>query len=357
MEKTRVILSSFAVERGNYTISQVTTGLINTSYKISDNTGKGKYFLQQIDHEVFRDVPGLMNNIVATINHLRKSQTVEQLELVTLKESEEYLYSSHGEYWRLYHFVEGKSYQRATLPVLAREAGHGFGMFLRAITDLDSQMLVETIPGFHDIFLRHEQFTSAKSQASHSRLAKADEQIHFADEQVVKMKDYYLHLVARAPQRVTHNDTKLSNLIFDDEDRARVVVDYDTLMPGYLPLDYGDAVRTICSTTVEDSTDLNSTRYEETLIREFTTAFAGNLKAELSSEEFSLLPMAACYMPFIMGLRMLTDYLNDDIYYSTSHIEHNLDRAKNQFKLYTSGMTMQEQIHNIVNNQSQKKNE
>jgi Ser/Thr protein kinase RdoA (MazF antagonist) len=352
MDNIREILAAFAIEPGDYSFQNNKHGLINKSYKVTDATGQGCYFLQKIDHGVFKNVEGLMNNIAVTVAHLGNKKTIPYLELIPLQNQERYLYTDGASYWRLYRYVMGKTYLRAENPGLAAEAGKAFGQFLGALADLDSIKLIETIPRFHDIFLRHEQFIAAKAGASEERLVQAEESIKIVEGEINRLKDYYEELIQVATKRITHNDAKLSNLLFDKDNKAKVVVDYDTLMPGYQALDYGDAVRTICSSTVEDSDDLANTFYNEMLIQVFTENFVTSLGPVLSEQERALLPMAACYMPFIMGLRMLTDYLNNDIYYSTEYPEHNLVRARNQFTVYMNGLKLQPQINNIVKNLS-----
>ena len=164
--------------------------------------------------------------------------------------------------------------------------------------------------------------------------------------------EYYSELCKQCPLQVTHNDTKMNNLIFSNSGDA-VVVDYDTIMPGYIALDYGDSVRTICSTTAEDSIDLDEIGYDLSMIRSFSHSFIKALNLNKKSQDLDFLARATCFMPFLMGLRMLTDYLNNDIYYSTNYSDHNLDRAKNQFTLYRKGMALLPQINTLISSKNQ----
>jgi thiamine kinase-like enzyme len=163
-----------------------------------------------------------------------------------------------------------------------------------------------------------------------------------------KVTDIYHHIINTCPVRATHNDTKLGNLLFDDLNKGIVVVDYDTFMPGYLPLDFGDTIRSLCSTTDEDDPDLVNTRFDLMIFQSFATTFIEELKGSITEAEINSFPLAVPYMPFLMGLRMLTDYLNNDIYYRIQYEEHNFDRASNQLKLYSSGTEQQKDIDKIV---------
>ena len=344
------VLSAFDIRPDDYICISEKNGLINKSYKVKDSSGTNRYFLQQIDHDIFKDVIGLMKNIEQTINHLQKTNDVAHLNLIALKENNGYLYLDSSSYWRLYEFVPGKTYFRATNERMALEAGKGYGDFLKAIAGLNHEDYVETIPRFHDLVLRLEQFEASHKNASKERLETAKDQLSFVDSERRQLQDYYEELVAISRKQVTHNDTKLSNLLFDDDSKAKLVVDYDTLMPGYYALDYGDSIRTLCSTTEEDSDEIETTEYIAEFIEAFTQEFLKRISGELNDKELQLFPMAICYMPFLMGLRMLTDYLNNDVYYSTSYPEHNLVRAKNQFALYASGVSFQDHLNNIVSN-------
>ena len=343
------ILCHFAIEAEEYSFKEINNGLINNSFHVANEAGKPKYFLQQIDDKVFKNIEGLMNNIEVVINHLKKNQTeVQHLELIKLRAEDKTLLNSKNTFWRLYKFVEGQTYFRAENNALATEAGQAFGDFLGAIADINPSDLVETIPRFHDMELRYQQFLASVETASPERLAATEQLRSLVEQQIVEMLKYYSAIKTSCRKQVTHNDTKLSNLIFDDSGKAKMVIDYDTLMPGYIPLDYGDSVRTICSTTVEDSKELEHTAYDLDLLRSFTNAFIDSLGKALNRKELAFLPKAICYMPFIMGLRMLTDYLNGDIYYSIKYPAHNFDRAANQFTLYMSGLDIQDELDNIV---------
>ena len=258
------VLGKFNIPQCNYKLDPVKHGLINKSYEVIDQgTNQKVYFLQQIDHNAFSDIEGIMSNISLVTNHF-KEQTKSPVHLDTkeIKSGANYYKSETGEYWRLYNYVEGNTYYRAVNKQIAAEAGKIFGDFLSALQGIDIALMQTTIPGFHDIDLRYEQFNKSLTTAKPSRKDKAKTLIRLVRENINYVKDIYHEIINNCPARVTHNDTKLSNLLFDDQQKGICVVDYDTLMPGYLPLDFGDSVRTICSSTVEDDTNLAGTYHK-----------------------------------------------------------------------------------------------
>ena len=346
----RAILTEFDIPQLDYELHAVKYGLINKSYVVSEkSTGEKLYFLQQVDHNVFKDIEGIMHNIGVVTNHFNNQlRAPRYLTTQKTKSSANYYKSSAGEYWRLYEYIAGSTYFRAENEQLAAEAGKMFGEFENALQGIDLSLMRNTIPRFHDIDLRYEQFKESLASANSARKDKAGKLIDLVNKNIKYVKDVYHDTVKTCPPRVTHNDTKLSNLLFDDQQRGICVVDYDTLMPGYLPLDFGDSVRTICSTTVEDDTDLTGTYFDLDIYRAFTTNLIMALEGLITESELSMLARTVAYMPFLMGLRMLTDYLNNDVYYTIQYEQHNFDRAANQMTLFMSGVDLLSEMNNIV---------
>ena len=344
------VLGEFNIPQHDYEQHQVKHGLINKSYEVIERSTKNKlYFLQQIDRNAFSDIEGIMHNIGVVIDHFNsQSNSPGYLATLLTRSGTNYYKSEAGEYWRLYNYVEGKTYYRAENEQIAAEAGRMFGNFLKSLQGVDLALMQTTIPGFHDIDLRYEQFKKSLTTANPERKDKANTLISLAMENINYVKDIYHQIIGNCPARVTHNDTKLSNLLFDQQQKGICIVDYDTLMPGYLALDYGDSVRTICSTTVEDDTNLAGTYYDIDIFKSFSLKFIGGLEETCTRAEINLFAKAVPYMPFLMGLRMLTDYLNNDVYYSTQYEEHNFDRASNQLALFISGAAQLDEMNNIV---------
>jgi len=349
-DNPKAILSEFDIPQHDYVLHSVKHGLINKSYAVSENSrGKKVFFLQQIDHNAFKNIEGIMHNIAVVSEHfISQPNAPRHLTVQPTNFGANYFKAETGEYWRLYDYVAGNTYYRAEDKNIAAEAGRMFGEFENALQGIDMSLVQNTIPGFHDIDLRYDQFNESLAKANSTRKEKAAGLIDLVREHINYVKAIYHDTVNTCSPRVTHNDTKLSNLLFDDNQKGICVVDYDTLMPGYLPLDFGDSVRTICSTSVEDDTDLKGTFFDIDIYRVFARNFIVAFDGSITNTEINMLPRTVAYMPFLMGLRMLTDYLNNDIYYTTQYEHHNFDRAANQMTLYMSGVDLLSEMNNIV---------
>lgn len=349
-DNLKEVLSEFDIPQPDYILHPIKHGLINKSYEVIEQPGNHKvYFLQQINRNAFKDIEGIMHNIGVVTNHFNsRPEAPGYLITQQTKSGANYYKSGVGQYWRLYNYVEGKTYYRAENEQIAGEAGKMFGEFLNALQGIDIALMQTTIPGFHDIDLRYEQFKESLKTANPARKDKAKALISLAMENINYAKDIYHEIISTCPARVTHNDTKLSNLLFDQQQKGICVVDYDTLMPGYLALDFGDSVRTICSTTVEDDTNLAGTYYDIETFKSFTISFVKGLADTITPQEINLLAKAVAFMPLLMGLRMLTDFLNNDVYYTTQYEQHNFDRAANQLTLFISGTSLVDEMNNIV---------
>lgn len=220
---------------------------------------------------------------------------------------------------------------------MAYEGGKLFGEFLNLTDDFDAKKLIEVIPNFHDMSFRYSQFQLALQSSSKERLLQAAECIDFVTE--LKEEMHILQNLKESGEiklRVTHNDTKISNALFTKDNKGLCVIDTDTVMPGIVHYDFGDAIRTICNTAAEDEINLDLVEFNLVYYKAYTKGFLEKIKDSLTPLEIKYLPLGAKTMIFIMALRFLTDYLNNDIYYKIKYPEHNLNRAKNQFKLIHS---------------------
>lgn len=343
------VIPYFDIPKGDYEYKINSKGLINKSYSIKKG-GVELYFLQQIDHSIFKDIKGLMNNIEVVCEHFNKAEkSPKHLNLIYTKDRKAFYESNQKEFWRLYEYMDGETFFKADNPIIAEGAGRGFGEFLGALSNLNPDSLSVTIPDFHDINSRLNQFNNSLESASKERLKQAKNWIELVDNKREFVKSIFSQVTSTCPQRISHNDTKLSNLLFDSQQKAKCVVDYDTLMPGYIPLDFGDSVRTICSTTKEDDPNFKGTYINITLFNSFTKSFINSVKEVITKEELKTMPKTVAYMPFLMGLRMLTDFLNNDVYYSTNYKNHNLDRAANQLTLFKNAVSLENEMNKIIN--------
>lgn len=324
---------------------ELTSGHINDTFLILTDVNE-HYVLQCINHNVFKNVPGLISNKVTVSNHLlNKLNYLSPKEIgkkvlcfIKAKSSENFYYTDGINYWNLMPYIEeGKTHEVVNNSEIAYEGGKLMGEFLNLTSDLESSKLVEVIPKFHNMSSRFQQYKLAHQSARVDRLKKAEHYINW----VSKLRDEMqilqnLKEIGKIPIRVTHNDTKISNMLFDEKNMGMCVLDTDTVMPGIVHYDFGDAIRTICNTATEDETDLSKVEFNLKFYKSYARGFLEKIGEALMPIEIKYLPLAAKTMIFIMGLRFLTDYLNNDVYFKTKYSEHNLDRAKNQFKLIDS---------------------
>lgn len=356
LNKLNSIYTYFKKDDNIVWYKQLASGHINDTYLIK--TEKNSFFiLQQINNGVFKDVPGLINNKVLISNHLqsknghlsKKELKRKVLSFVKTLKGFNYHIDNVGNYWNMMIYIsDSVTYDTVSDEEVAYEGGKLMGDFLNQTSDFDTDSLVVVIPKFHDMSFRFSQFNEALFTASDKRLVQAKKYINLVNE----LKDE-MHIIENLKAsgaikiRVTHNDTKISNILFDSNKKGLCVIDTDTVMPGIVHYDFGDAIRTICNTAAEDEKDLSKVSFNLNYYKAYVKGFLQKMEPELSSLEIQYLPLAAKTMIFIMGLRFLTDYLNNDTYYKTSYTEHNLDRSKNQFKLIES-LTSQYKLMTIL---------
>ena len=344
-ETLKSIFNQFDHQTTFASYEELASGHINDTYLIKTNE-KPFFVLQQINSKVFKDVPALVNNKMQISKHLReKLASIPERQLnrrvltfIPTKEGVNYLKDASNNYWNLMVFIEdSQTYEKVEHPEIAFEAGKLFGEFLALTSDFDTSKLTEVIPKFHSMSFRYKQFDEALKNASKERIKKTQKYIDFIQEVKEEMHTLERFLdTGKIPLRVTHNDTKISNALFDTDNKSLCVIDTDTVMPGIVHYDFGDAIRTICNTAAEDENNLELVTFNKTFYDAYTKGFIEKVGDSLSNIEIEYLPLGAKTMMFIMGLRFLTDYLNNDVYYKTAYPEHNLHRAKNQFKLIES---------------------
>ncbi|MGJ8758929.1 MAG: phosphotransferase [Polaribacter sp.] len=346
--KTETIISIFNEfdHQFNYkSHSELNSGHINDTFLIKTD-GNTNYILQRINQVVFKDVPGLVNNKVLTSNHIRSKcpnasdEVLNKIVLSFIKEknSNSYYHKEGVNFWNVMIFIDNSvTHEIVKDKEIAYEGGKLLGDFLNLTSDFDSSQLIDVIPSFHNMDFRFKQYASSIQSASKIRLTKAADYIQIVTD--LKEEMHILQNLKDAgeiPIRVTHNDTKISNSLFTQENKGICMIDTDTVMPGIIHYDFGDAIRTICNTAAEDETDLSKVEFNLDYYKAYEKGFLEKTKDTLTEKELKYLPLAAKTMIFIMALRFLTDYLNNDIYYKTNYQDHNLDRAKNQFKLIES---------------------
>ena len=336
-EKIEDIISKFDFGSPVTGYKQFGNGHINWTYRVETENG-GLFVLQRINTYVFRDPVGLMRNIELLTNFMRKKEKDPRkvLELVPAKDGKTFIVTDDDEYWRVYVFVKDSvCYDQAETPELFKESGRAFGNFQNMLADFPVNELIETIPNFHNTPARYAAFEQAVLEDSAKRVHSVTADI----ENYLSEKSFASFLLDKAaageiPMRVTHNDTKINNVLFDrTSNKALCVVDLDTTMPGFAAMDFGDCIRYAGNNAAEDEMDLDKVFVRMDLFRTFAEGFCGVCGKNLSRAELILCPEAAKLITLETGLRFLMDYLQGDVYFHTAYPEHNLVRARTQFKL------------------------
>ena len=328
--------------------TQINNGIINKSYLVTyrcDGQEK-KYLVQRINRAVFRRPDKIMQNVVGVTEFIRAKMLAQGIdpERRVLKYAEtadkkNYVLDSEGNYWRLYNFIDDSVvYDEATDAEIIEQVGKAFGAFQNFLSDYDAGSLYVSIPNFHNTRRRYDLFYEAVMVDAEDRAGKVKREIDLCrSHETLATKLSIMAENKEIPLHVTHNDTKSNNVIFDrEEKKALAVIDLDTVMPGLVAYDFGDAARFICSDAPEDELDLSKVKFNLEKFRALTKGFVGALKGRLTPIETDTLALGVYSMTVELAVRFLTDYLNGDTYFSTNYPGHNLDRAKCQLALADS---------------------
>lgn len=317
-------------------------GHINDTYLVTTPDHIPDFILQRKNHLIFKDVPGMMNNIVLATNHIRKK-------LLALGEAEidrkvmtyipdpagnYYVKDSDGNYWTLFQFVRDcHGIEEVTNPAQAFSAGRAFGHFQLQLSDLPGSLLIETIPNFHNGKFRLKQFNDAIEADAAGRVAEMkpliDKLLARADE-MTRLQDWLDK--GEIPLRITHNDTKINNVLYDKDDNILCIIDLDTVMPGSALFDFGDAIRTLGNTSTEDEPDLSRIGFNREYYKAFAEGYLSESKSFLTPLERESLAFSCQYMVWEQSIRFFADYLNGDTYYKIAYPEHNKVRTLAQVR-------------------------
>jgi len=327
-------------------------GHINETYLIEDNT-KRKYILQKINRNVFKQARQVMENVRAVTRflHTKVHSERESLSLLPTKKGEDWLTDDAGDVWRMYPFIaDSICFSKVESLDDFRQSGIAFGNFQKQLADFDADSLYETIPRFHDTPNRYEHFKAAVANDTAHRVKDVQVDIDF----ILAREDYAKTLMVlqdagKLPLRVTHNDTKLNNVLFDIQSRRPIcVVDLDTVMPGLAVNDFGDAIRFGASTAKEDEADLSKVHFSLASYEAFADGFLTACGDSLTECEILHLRDGAKMMTLEVAVRFLTDYLEGDVYFKTKHAAHNLERARTQIKLVQEMEMHWDEMQSIV---------
>ncbi len=321
----KLIASCFGLDDING-ISEISSGHINATYRV--DTAEESFLLQRINTSVFTDPYAVMENIARVL------ERIPVLRLIRTAEGG-LCYSCSNGVWRMYNFIgDSISYERIVSADMAGRMGRALRSFHTVLSGLDASALCETIPRFHDMDYRFSQLEDAIREDRAGRLSSVRDEVCFmmsGRERASRLSHMYAD--GLLPRRVTHNDTKLSNVLFDRRTGEYITfIDLDTVMPGTLLFDTGDMIRTGCSTAAEDEEDLDKVHFSEEFFEAMRDGYIeGN--DMLTPMEKDLFAESGRTITFIMALRFLTDYINGDVYYRTEYAHHNLVRARNQIHL------------------------
>jgi len=360
MEKLEIV-KKFKIEGNVISLERYGCGHINETYLLKTN--KKDYIFQKINNHIFKDVAGLMNNIRLVLEFSKQSltnsggdPTREAMTLVLTKDNETYFHDIEDDsYYRIYDFViDSLAIQSASSKEEFAESGKAFGKFQKLLAEFDASQLVEVIPNFHNTEVRYEHFIKTLEADAYDRAKYCKEEIEF----VLNHKEDCKRIVNlikenKIPLKVTHNDTKLNNVLFDNKThKSLCVIDLDTIMPGSSLYDFGDSIRFGCNTVAEDEKDLSKLDLNLEYFEAFAASYLSEVKDSLNNYEIDNLAFGAKLMTLECGIRFLDDYLDGNKYFATKYDEHNLVRCRTQFKLVRlmeeNMMTMNEIIHRLA---------
>ncbi len=355
------IISEIFNINGTYTgYETINNGHINSTFKLffEENGKSKKYVLQKINTNIFTDPDKLMNNIVGVTNHIRnkvqangEDASRRTLSFLQCTDGKYYYTDEKGSCWRVYNLVDDVY----TCNIIDSEevfcnAGIAFGDFQKDLADYDSSSLYETIENFHNTVSRFNDFKKAVDENLSGRLENVKEEVEFA---VAREKDAHVLVdlieQGKLPLRVTHNDTKLNNILFDNTSNKGIcIIDLDTVMPGLSLYDFGDSIRFGANTAAEDEKDVSKVSLSLPLYEAYVRGYLQSAKDSLTETEKEYLPFSAKLMTYECGIRFLMDYLNGDTYFKTDYDDHNLVRCRTQFALVADMEKKMEQMIEIT---------
>ena len=341
--KLKEVVFQFIEQDDNVKIDPLGKGHINDSYKVE--SGNKEYVLQRINHNIFKNVHELQNNIYRVTSHIRaklQAKGVSDVErrvltLIPTHDGALYYKDSNGDYWRVTLFIkDSKSYEEINSD-LAYRAGMAFGDFQKMLEDIPGEPLFETIPNFHNMESRLDAFRESVNANRAGRLDEVADLVKEIEDRAEEMcKAERLHREGKLPKRINHCDTKVNNVLFDADDHVLSVVDLDTVMPGYVLSDFGDFIRTGANTGAEDDKNLENVSVNLDIFEAYAKGYLKHAASFLTDIEIDNLAFGAKLLTYMQTVRFFTDYIDGDTYYKIAYPEHNLVRTKSQFKLLQS---------------------
>ena len=328
------ILSAYGLQADQCEIHAFGTGLINNTWKVSYDGSE--YILQRINQHVFRNPPAIAGNVRAIADYLSINSPGYLFVIpLTTTSSHDLVHDKKEGYFRLMPFIRGsRTYDVVTSPEIACEAARAFGCFTRMLSGFDASSLQVTVPDFHNLTLRYQQFESSLQNGNKERIAKAGDAVSFLLDQkhIVSEFEKITH-DRNFKRRVTHHDTKISNVLFDNEGNGLCVIDLDTTMSGYFISDVGDMMRTYLPPYSEEEKDITKISVRDEYFVAIAKGYLQEMNEELTPSELDHFVYSGDFMIYMQAVRFLTDYFNNDVYYGSKYEGHNFVRAQNQIAL------------------------
>ena len=347
------IAQQYGFDAHNVSMKPIGNGHINTTLLLKHS--QGAVVVQKLNTNVFPKPQQLVANARKIEQHLKVKRAAGEynLEIIEHIPSRDNHYSINiqGDTWRALAFIgDSRSEEVVQSAEQAKTAASAFGQFAAALQDFDANSLYPVIANFHNLAMRMDMLEHAVSADKVDRVKDVQEQLDFCRQQI-HLVEQLAALENSIPLRPCHNDTKINNMLFSTRDNsAKAVIDLDTCMPGLWLFDFGDMVRTFCSPEAEDSTALDKVTVREDIFAALVEGYIEPLNAHITEQEKASFWLGAQVMPFMIGVRFLTDYLDGDNYFGIKHPEHNLERANNQFALYRSVVAQQETLKALIVN-------
>lgn len=332
------------------------SGHINDTYLVT--TSLEKYILQRLNNNIFKNIEMMNQNIIKALKHLKEKQEItedyrfRELEIIICKDGKNHYKDENGNYWRMMNFIDGSvSYDVAEKPEAAFEAARAYGYFQKCLLDLTPNEFFPVIKDFHNLEMRMNTFFEVLKRTPVKLLQIAKDEIEFvSSHEHLSFKLKNLLESNKIPIRITHNDTKINNvLLHKDTLKGIAVIDLDTIMPGTVLFDFGDMVRTFTSPAEEDETDLSKVVLRLNIFEAMAKGYLSELKGILTHSEIDNLVFGGKIMTLMIGLRFLTDFLQGDIYFKISRENHNLHRCRTQFKLLREIEENEDRLIQIIN--------
>lgn len=343
------VLSGYHLTQGILKIEPITIGLINQTWLIK--TVDEDFILQKVNHHIFKNPSAIAENIRLIADYLSNTNPGYLfIAPVRTKDGKEMNFIEGKGYYRLFPFVkESHTIDTVQKPEQAYEAAKEFGKFTKLLSEFPVKKLQITLPDFHNLTLRYQQFTTALENGNKERILQAQELIEFikANKNIVDTYENILQDPA-FKIRVTHHDTKISNVLFNPENKGLCVIDLDTVMPGYFISDVGDMIRTYLSPVSEEEKDFSKIEIRDDYFKAIAEGYLSEMHAELSPTEKNHFVYSGKFMIYMQAIRFLADYINNDIYYGAKYDGHNLVRAKNQMLLLEKLMNKEEDLTKMI---------